>query len=207
MSRTPQDERMFRVMRSVSLIVIFTVGSLHLVDGDPFPPHGNPLLYAVALSWLVSIAVSIATRGIFSSESVTLFSLARWEKGGEISGLTGARAFRWVLLHSPLGWINPNLYLSASRADCDRLLGELKTSEGTHWLTCAISVVLAIRCLVGDYAVYGYAMLLVRIPFDLHPILLLRWNRGRVCRVLRRYQLRSGASTSRDFDRWPLPPE
>jgi hypothetical protein len=183
-----------RAMRSALLIVVFSAISLYLLDGDPFPPHGNPLLYAVALSWLVSIVFAMATSAIFFRASLTLFSLARWEKEGEIYGGTGVRAFRWVLLHSPLGWINPNLHLSASRADCDRLLREMNTSEGVHWLTCAVSVVLAIRYLFGEYAMYGYAMLLVRIPFDLYPILLLRWNRGRVCRVLRRHQLRSAQS-------------
>jgi hypothetical protein len=34
--------------------------------------------------------------------------------------------------------------------------------------------------------VYGYALLLVRIPFDLFPIMLQRRNRGRVRRVLER---------------------
>jgi hypothetical protein len=36
--------------------------------------------------------------------------------------------------------------------------------------------------------VHGYVMLLVRIPFDVYPIMLQRWNRGRVHRVLRRGQ-------------------
>ena len=55
-----------------------------------------------------------------------------------------------------------------------------------HWLTCVLTSILAISYLVRDYAVYGYVMLLVRIPFDLYPIMLQRWNRGRVCRVLNR---------------------
>jgi hypothetical protein len=36
------------------------------------------------------------------------------------------------------------------------------------------------------HAVHGYVMPLVRIPFDLYPIMLQRWNRGRVWRVLGR---------------------
>jgi hypothetical protein len=179
-------------MRSALLTVIFTSGSVYLLVGAPLP-HGNPLLYAVALSWLVAITGAVATGAIWAR--LRVFSLVPWEKEGEIYARTGARAFRWVLLHSPLGWINPHLHLSASRADCDRLLREMNTSEGVHWLTCAVSVVLALRYISGDYAVYGYALLLVRIPFDLYPIMLLRWNRGRVCRVLRRYQPRSAATT------------
>ena len=47
---------------------------------------------------------------------------------------------------------------------------------------------LAIWFLVDGYPVHGYVMLLVRIPFDVYPIMLQRWNRGRVYRVLRRGQ-------------------
>ena len=75
--------------------------------------------------------------------------------------------------------------LAHGRSDCERLLREMNTSEGVHWLTIAICVSLVIGYLLDDAPVYGCAMLLVRIPFDLYPILLQRWNRGRVCRGLR----------------------
>ena len=104
----------------------------------------------------------------------------------ERSDRTSIRAFRWVLLHSPLSWINPALHLGVSRTDRERLLREMDVAEGTHWLTCFLSSILAISCLVGHYAVYGYVRLLVRVPLDLYPILLQRWNRGRLCRVLSR---------------------
>jgi hypothetical protein len=96
----------------------------------------------------------------------------------------GVRAFRWLLLHSPLGWINPGLYVHG-RADAPRFLIESAAAEGVHWLTCAITGVLAIRLLPGEHALYGYTLLLIRIPFDVYPIALLRWNRARVRRVLR----------------------
>jgi len=112
--------------------------------------------------------------------------LAHWEKQGEIYDRAGIRAFRWVLLHSPLGWINPNFHLRASRTDCERLLREMNSREAVHWLTFGVSSTLAVSYLVHDRAVYGYVMLLVRIPFDLYPIMLQRWNRGRMGRVLAR---------------------
>ena len=123
---------------------------------------------------------------ILSRVNPTLFSLAHWEKQGKIYDRAGIRAFRWMLFHSPLGWINANFHLRASRADCERLLREMNSSEGVHWLTCVVSVMLAILYLRHDRAVYGYVMLLVRIPYDLYPIMLQRWNRGRVWRVLER---------------------
>src|SRR5579863_2139754 len=186
MSRTPQEEQGIRVMRSVLMIAIFTSGSVYSIEGRAFPPHGNPLVYSIAVSWLISMTIAVVSSAIFFRVNPTLFSLAQWERQGEIYDRAGIRAFRWVLFHSPLGWINPNFHLRISRADCGRMLREMNTSESIHWLTCVVSVVLAISYLLHDHAVYGYVMLLVRIPFDLYPIMLHRWNRGRVLRVLER---------------------
>jgi hypothetical protein len=178
-------------MRSVLLIVIFTVGALYSLGRDFYPPRGSPLIDAIAMSWLIAITFALPISAIFKVNT-KLFSLARWEKEGEVYDRTSIRAFRWVLLHSPLGWINPNLHLGASRTDCERLLREMNVSEGVHWLTCFLSSILAISYLVGGYAAYGYVMLLIRVPFDLYPIMLHRRNRGRVCRVLSRQLRTSG---------------
>jgi len=174
-----------RALRCISVLVIFTVGALYSIDGDVFHPHGNPLLYAIATSWLVSITVAFPTSAFFRLNP-KLLPLARWENDGEVYDRRSVRAFRWVLLQSPLGWINPSLYLNGSRTDCNRLLGEMNGGEGVHWITGFLASILGVSYLVHDHAVYGYVMLLVRIPFDLYPIMLLRRNRGRVSRLLRR---------------------
>jgi len=188
MSRNPQDEQTLRAalrgMRSVLLMVIFTAGALYFNRRGFYPPRGSPLIYAIAISWLIAIT-ALPISAIFKL-SPKLFSLAHWEKEGAVYDRTSVRVFRWVLLHSPLGWINPALHLGVSRTDCERLLREMNVAEGVHWLSCVLSSILAISYLVGGYAVYGYVMLLVRVPFDLYPIMLQRWNRGRVCRVLSR---------------------
>jgi hypothetical protein len=171
-------------MRSVLLMVLFTLGAVYFNRRGFYPPHGNPVIYAIAMSWLIAI-IALPISSVFKL-SPTLFSLARWETEGAVYDRTGIRVFRRALLHSPLAWINPALNLGGSRTDCERLLKEMNVAEGVHWLTCFLSSILAISCFVGDFAVYGYVMLLVRIPFDLYPIMLQRRNRGRVCRVLNR---------------------
>lgn len=128
----------------------------------------------------------MVSSAFFFRVNPTRFSLARWEKQGAIYDRAGVRVFRWVLLHSPLGWINPNFYLRPGRAECERLLRETNSGEAVRWLTCVVTVMLAISYLRHHHAEYGYVMLLVRIPFDLYPIMLQRWNRGRVRRLLTR---------------------
>lgn len=187
MSRTPRaQEVMIRATRSVLMILILTFASVYLIHGRAFPPHGNPLVYSLAISWLISMTIAVFSSAIFFRVSPTVFSLAHWEKEGEIYECAGIRAFRWLLVHSPLGWINANFHLKAGRADCDRLLREMNSSEGVHWLTCVVLIMLATSYVFHGHAVYGYGLLLVRIPFDLYPIMLQRRNRGRVWRVSKR---------------------
>jgi hypothetical protein len=190
-SRNPQYEQAFRAVRTVLLVMIFTVGALYFNRRGFYPPHGSPLVYAIAVSWLIAITVALPISAIFKANH-KLFFLAGWEKEGKVYDHASIRAFRWVLLHSPLGWINPNLHLGTSRTDCERLLREMNVSEGVHWLTCFLSIILAIPYLIAGYTVYGYFILLIRVPFDLCPIMLHRRNRGRVCRVLRRQLRTSG---------------
>lgn len=184
---------MLHGVRSVLLLAILTVGALYFNRHGFYPPHGNPLIYAIAVSWLISFTLALPINAIFKVNS-KLFSLAHWEREGKVYDRGSIRAFRWILLHSPLGWINPSLYLysGASRTDCERLLREMIFGEQVHWLTCFFATIVGIFYLFGDYAVYGYAMLLVRIPFDLYPIMLLRRSRGRVSRVLSRQLRTSG---------------
>jgi len=184
MAGAPQD-RNIQAARSLTAVVVLTVGSLYALGGDVHPPHGNPLVYALAVSWLSAFPIGMMSGVVIASLSPRAFSLARWEQEGEIYDRVGVQAFRRVLLNSPLGWINPNIHLSAGRSDSDRLLRELNGAEGVHWVLAAVSAALATWYFVDDRAAYGYSMLLVNIPFNVYPIILQRRNRGRVLRLLR----------------------
>ena len=90
MGRTPQAEQGIRVMRSCLMIVILTSGSVYLTNGRAFPPHGNPLVYSLAVSWLIAITIAVVSSAIFFRVNPTLFSLARWEKEGKIYDRAGS---------------------------------------------------------------------------------------------------------------------
>jgi hypothetical protein len=174
-----------RAHRSVLIVSICTVAALASTSGGFYPPRRHPLVYALAMSWLISLAVAILTGAIFKV-TPGLFFVARWERNGAIYDHVGAGAFRWLVLHTPLGWINPNLHVAAGRADGERLLKELNTAEGVHWVTAVASSTLAIWCLADGYVAHGVLLLLVRIPYDLYPIMLQRQTRGRVTGLMNR---------------------
>jgi hypothetical protein len=189
MNRSPQDQQALRTVRrgirSLLTLVVLTVSSIFFNRHGFYPPHGNPLVYVLAISWLVSFGIALPITAIFKTIP-ELLPLAPSEKTGKIYDNWSVRGFRWLLLHSPLGWINASLYLTAGRKDCERLLKEAKFGERVHWLTCLLTTMLGFVYLARGHAAYGFAMLVVRIPFDIYPIMLLRWSEGRVTRLLTR---------------------
>jgi hypothetical protein len=174
-------------LRSVLLAMSFTIGAIYFNRRGLYPPQGDAFIYALSTSWLITYGVAIATAVLKVNPK---FPLADWERGGTVYDRIGLQTFRWLFLHSPMSWINPNFQLGVSRGDGERLLTEMNLSEWVHWLSLLLSSALAISCLAGGYSMHGYVMLLVRIPFDIYPIMLQRRNRGRVSRVFRR-QLRT----------------
>jgi hypothetical protein len=49
---------MIRGMRSVFMIAILTAGSVYTIHGRALP-RGNPLIYSLAVSWLISITIAV----------------------------------------------------------------------------------------------------------------------------------------------------
>jgi hypothetical protein len=47
------------------MILILTSGSVYSIGGRAFPPHGNPLIYSLAVSWLVAITIAVVSSAIF----------------------------------------------------------------------------------------------------------------------------------------------
>jgi hypothetical protein len=179
------DPQASRALRSVLVVIICTTAAMASTSGGFYPPRSHPLVYALAMSWLISLAAVILTGAIFKV-TPGLFVVARWEHDGTFYERMGVGAFRWVVRQTPLGWINGNLHMAVGRADCERLIKELNTAEGVHWVTAVASSTLAIWCLADGYAAHGLVLLLVRIPYDLYPIMLQRQTRGRVTRLMNR---------------------
>jgi hypothetical protein len=108
------------------------------------------------------------------------FSLARWERSGRLFRWFGVGVFRWILLHTHLRWLTPNLELKSGRSDLDRLQGEMGSAEATHAVGAVVAFATAAvhaRLSHGTIAIW---LILLTFPFHVYPVMLQRWNRGRI---------------------------
>jgi hypothetical protein len=96
----------------------------------------------------------------------------------------GLGIFRWGLLHTPLGWLGP-LKLRSGRSDLDRLLRDMNSAEGRHAVAAVLSLVVAAAFALNEHMPIATWLILITIPLNVYPVILQRWNRGRVLRLQR----------------------
>ncbi len=149
-------------------------------------PTRHPFAFALALAWLLSAFSGALLAKIFYRQDPTQFSSWQWERDGKAYERLGLLAFRWVLLRSPLAWLNPNVRLRSGRSDFDRLLRSQRAAEGSHAVAAACTLALAAWYSSTGRAVVGLWLFAINIPLNFYPIMLQRWNRGRIKRAQRR---------------------
>jgi hypothetical protein len=180
--------------RSNAAAFVFACSTVGLAAGylmhTVSDPTQHPFGFALALAWLVSAFSGALLAKMFYRQDPAQFSFWRWERDGKIYEHSGLLAFRWLLLRSPLAWLNPNLNLRSGRSDFDRLLRSQRVAEGSHAVAAACTLALATWYYVTGRGIVGFWLFAINIPLNFYPVMLQRWNRGRVQRVQRRLTIR-----------------
>lgn len=163
-------------------------------------PDSHPLVLAFSVSWIIVLAVASLTRDACLRMDPKRFHFLRWEREGLAYGRAGVVAFRWLLLHSPLSWLNPLLKFKARRCELERLSREVNVAEVTHFAGAVLTLVAAL-----GYAVFGHVMVgiwfaVLIVPMHGYPWMLQRWNRGRICRLMRRMHAPGRSAPHDAFD-------
>ncbi|MCX6903369.1 MAG: hypothetical protein NTW03_07805 [Verrucomicrobia bacterium] len=149
-------------------------------------PDSHPVVLAFSVSWIIVLIVTGVTRDAFVKMDPKRFYFVRWERDGQVYSRVGIGAFCWLLLHSPLGWLDPWLKLRSRRSELERLLREVNFAEGTHLMGGVSTLVIAFGYAAAGHAVVGLSFAILIIPLHVYPWMLQRWNRGRILRVMRR---------------------
>jgi hypothetical protein len=64
-----------------------------------------------------------------------------WEHQGRVYEWVGIHRFKWLLLHTLFGWLEP---IVRQPGDLDRLLRELNKAEGVHWVGGGAALIFAV---------------------------------------------------------------
>lgn len=171
------------VLASVILSLLAMVGMMVAVpDMD-----GHPVTFAYSVSWVVGGFVGAGTRKWLLGRDPWRIRLARWEREGRVYRWVGVEGFRWLLRHTPMGWLNPVLRVTGrERSDLEKLLRQMNFAEGAHLIGGVITLGLAVGYAVTGHGWVGLWFAVITLVFHGYPLITQRWNRGRVARVVRR---------------------
>ena len=164
-----------------ALTVVVSIGLVMTIS----QPDRHPLIFAFSLTWLIMAFVAAATSRIFVRMDPKRFHLARWEREGSLYDRMGLGAVRWVLRHTPLGWLNPKIKVRSGGSDMDRLLRDMNAVEGVHILAAGISLAVAAFFTLAGQVFIGIWLVVFTVLFNVYPVMLQRWNRGRIVRLQR----------------------
>ena len=169
-------------------LVIFTALTVAVGIGlvmTVLQPDRHPLIFAFSLTWLIMAFVAAVTGRIFVRLDPEWFRLAYWEREGRIYDRVGLGAVRWVLRYTALGWLNPNIKVRSGGPDMDRLLRDMNAVEGVHILAAGISLAVAAFFTLAGQVFIGIWLVAFTTLFNVYPVMLQRWNRGRIVRLQR----------------------
>jgi hypothetical protein len=146
-------------------------------------PDRYPMIFAFSLTWLIMAFVAAMTSRIFVRLDPKRFRLAGWEREGRIYDRVGLGVVRWVLQHTPLGWLNPNIRVRSGWSDMDRLLRDMNAVEGVHIISAGVSLALAALYVLAGHVAVAIWLVILTLLFNIYPVMLQRWNRGRILRL------------------------
>lgn len=149
-------------------------------------PVGYPLSFALSASWLIMAFTAAFTSKSFHARDPRRIRFAPWEREGTIYRFVGLGIYRRVLLRSPFAWLAPELRLRTGRSDLVRMLREINAAEGPHAIAGILTLVFAAFLFGRGHTNAGLWVLLINLPLNIYPVMLQRWNRGRVYLLMRR---------------------
>ena len=149
-------------------------------------PGSHPLLFAIGTSWMILFVTGIFTSRIFLEQDSLSKRFAGWEQEGKVYRFVGLGVYRWLLIRSPFALLAPEMKLRSGRSDFNRILREINKAEGVHAIAGVLTLILFIYLLIRSDFLAGIWTLIINLMLNIYPVMLQRWNRGRILRLMKR---------------------
>jgi hypothetical protein len=146
----------------------------------------HPVMFAFSMTWVIGGFVGLVTRNWLLGMDPWRCRFASWEREGRVYRYVGIEAFRWSLRQTPLGWLNPALRMTARKADLEHVLRQMNFAEGAHLIGGVSTLALACGYAVTGHVWVGLTFAVITVLVHFYPMILQRWNRGRMVRVIQR---------------------
>jgi Glycosyl-4,4'-diaponeurosporenoate acyltransferase len=132
------------------------------------------LIFALVINCMVTASIWFADSFARFSLPPAYYEIKAFEKNGRLYELLGVRAARRVFRHSPA------VRFSGRRGLLPKLELDMRLAETHHVLSLIIIVPVSICFLLVGQLSLALGLLLSGVVFQVYPIILQRYNRGRL---------------------------
>lgn len=167
------------------MFVILTIISVKGLKLYFETPENKQLIFSLSVLWLIHATIFLLTFKKFRDQNPYKVHFADWEKNGAIYCYFGIKIFRKVIFYSPFVLMSLGIRIWSGRKDFERVLRELNMAEGSHKLALIFTSLFVFVLFLINYRQESMYLLIGIILFHLYPIMLQRWNRGRLMRLIK----------------------
>ncbi len=168
------------------ILIILTILSIGGIKQYFKTPENHAFIFSLSILWLFHAVIHLLAFQKFRAKNPYRIKFAHWEKEGNIYRYFGIKIFRKLILFSPFVLMSLGIRVWSGRDDFERVLRELNMAEGSHKVALLFTVMIVFILFSTDRRKEGYYLLMEIIAFHVYPIMLQRWNRGRIKRLIKK---------------------
>ena len=181
------------------IIVLITTGGVGLFIGFPFMNMGS-VSYSITLNFILMIWMSIVASLLIPDLKSAYFNSRSIEKEGEIYKYLGVHFFRKLLVRS--GWERSRKKETPIRKSLvilEYYEYRTRTSEFGHGIIAIIIAIISVYvCMVYSFKETIW-LILFNIVLNIYPMMVQRYNRPRVRRVIKKLKLKYSKAVYRNW--------
>ena len=144
--------------------------------------------FALFLNWMVMSwwAILGGTLKWSLPLSPHYFNIRGWESTGRVYRLLGIGLFKRLLVRGPLAALNPAIRSQGGRRSLSELTEKMCEAEAGHVLIFVVMLLFVFSAALQGWWGSVFWLLLFNMLLNLYPIMLQRYNRARIERILQR---------------------
>jgi hypothetical protein len=147
-------------------------------------PENYPFIFSLSAIWLINASTHLLTFRTSRAQNPYKTQFASWEKEGEIYCWFGIKIFRKIIFYSPFVLMSLGLRVWSGRRDFERILRQINMAERSHKLAAIFTGIAVIILFFAGYTTESLYLFAGIILFHAYPVMLQRWNRGRILKLI-----------------------
>lgn len=166
------------------IFLIFTICSIIGLGLYIANPEFHKVVFSLSVLWLSNAILHILTHNRLRAKNPYKFRHAKWELNGKLYYYLGVKIYRKVLFFSPFALMSLGIRVFSGREDFERVLREIYVAEKSHINSLIFSGIIAISLYIINWKTESLILITGILFFHIYPIMLQRWNRGRMIRIV-----------------------